>query len=146
MAALCQFSLSPTPVIYYGTEVGLSQEVDKDAAGFGGDHHVRADMPWDTAGWDQELLAFYQQLIKLRHEEAGLRHGRRQHLYLDAANQTYAYRCGRLVLAFNLSEDEQIIPLSPEVGVTELLITTGTAPVIKSNSMVIEGNTAIILR
>ena len=35
LAALCQFALAGQPVIYYGTEVGLSQERD-----------VRQDHPW----------------------------------------------------------------------------------------------------
>jgi glycosidase len=56
LAALCQFTLTPTPVIYYGTEIGLSQALDKEAHGFGGDAEVRADMPWNEIAWNSDLV------------------------------------------------------------------------------------------
>ncbi len=143
MAALCQFTLAPTPIIYYGTEVGLSQEVDRDAEGFGGDHHVRADMLWDKADWDRDLLTFYRQLIRLRHEEVGLRNGRIQRVHLNTDTQTYAYRCGDLVAAFNLSDVEQRLPLK---GISQAALTTDVNPVIVDDGVVLAGNTAVILR
>lgn len=48
-----------TPCIYYGTEVGLAGENDPDC---------RRCMPWENQ--DQELLAFFQQLIHLRKKYA----------------------------------------------------------------------------
>lgn len=48
-----------TPCVYYGTEVGLAGENDPDC---------RRCMPWDNQ--DQELLAFFQQLIHLRKKYA----------------------------------------------------------------------------
>lgn len=142
MAALCQFTLAPTPIIYYGTEIGMSQPVDKDADGFGGDHHVRQDMPWDAAHWDTDLLAFYRQLIGLR-REYGLGHGRRQRLFLDPTTQTYAYRQGNLVAAFNLSMTSQLITL-PQAGA--VLLTTGQQPILQEQTVAIPAQTAVILK
>lgn len=143
MAALCQFTLAPTPIIYYGTEVGLSHEVDRDAAENGGDHHLRADMPWDESEWDQDLLHFYRQLIRLRHEEAALRNGRIKRIHLNADAQAVAYQCGGLVAAFNLSDSEQYLPLK---GAAEVVLTTGGQPVVREDGIVLAGNTAVILR
>jgi glycosidase len=61
MAALCQFTLGAIPVIYYGTEVGMSQEM------FDGDVEARRDMPWKQDGWNLDLLSFYQALTRMRH-------------------------------------------------------------------------------
>ncbi len=48
MAALCQFTLSGPPVIYYGTEVGLSQERDVRQDGRGLPEESRLPMLWET--------------------------------------------------------------------------------------------------
>jgi cyclomaltodextrinase / maltogenic alpha-amylase / neopullulanase len=61
-AALVQFTLAGPPIVYYGTEVGLSQtESIKDA----GDRQARLPMLWD-ADQDRDLLAFYGELSALR--------------------------------------------------------------------------------
>jgi glycosidase len=146
MAALCQFTLSPTPIIYYGTEIGLSQQTDKDADGFGGDHHVRADMPWQVSERNGDLLSFYRQLIHLRKEESSLRNGRRQRIHLNSTNQTYAYTCDNLLIAFNLSDVEQSIPLPNMTEGAAYLITTGNKPVIRSGSLSLAGKTAVIIK
>src|SRR5439155_989753 len=46
LAALCQFTLAGPPIVYYGTEVGLSQDEDIRAGGLGGDRHARLPMLW----------------------------------------------------------------------------------------------------
>jgi glycosidase len=75
LAALCLFTLPHTPVIYYGTEVGLSQEVAKSDSGYGGDHHARSDMPWDSDAWDEGLRHTFRSLIALRKANPALRRG-----------------------------------------------------------------------
>ncbi len=62
-AAEAQFRLPGPPVIYYGTEVGLSQPTSMVAGG--GLHVSRVPMPWDEAQ-DADLLAFYKRLIRAR--------------------------------------------------------------------------------
>ena len=135
LAALCQFTLEPTPIIYYGTEVGLSQPINKNQAGFGGDHHVRADMPWQPEEWDADLLAIYRQLVHLRRTLPALQHGRRTRLHVDRTSQTYAYSRSlpsgeAAVILFNLGYLFQIIPL-PNAEDYDCLLSTGTIPVWK---------------
>jgi glycosidase len=62
-AAAFQMRLPQPPIIYYGTEVGLSQ------SGSSRDHWgleiSRVAMPWGDAQ-DKELLAFYKEIIAAR--------------------------------------------------------------------------------
>lgn len=70
LAAICHFTLDGTPIVYYGTEVGLSQYADahKENA------YARAPLFWDERQ-DTQMLAHYQQLIALRHAQPALRYG-----------------------------------------------------------------------
>lgn len=156
LAALCQFTLAPTPVVYYGTEVGLSQAVNKNQSGFGGDHHVRADMPWQPEDWNQELLTFYRQLVQLRRTLPALQRGTRTRLHVDAATQTYAYAreavgetacpepADGAVVLFNLNDTEQIIPLA-DAETYECLLSTGVQPEFVGDGVTVGRGTAVIL-
>ncbi|MCI0713926.1 MAG: alpha-amylase [Chloroflexi bacterium] len=62
-AAEYQMQLPSPPIIYYGTEVGLSQE-HSTRDGFG-QHISRTPMLWGDEQ-DQQLLAFYKALIQQR--------------------------------------------------------------------------------
>ncbi|MDX2161004.1 MAG: alpha-amylase family glycosyl hydrolase [bacterium] len=61
-AAAAQMRLPAPPVIYYGTEVGLSQRQSVKGVGL---HLSREPMLWGDAQ-DRELLADYQRLIRAR--------------------------------------------------------------------------------
>lgn len=61
-AAVCQFTLAGPPIVYYGTEVGLSQTRSIKE---GGDRQARLPMLWG-AERDEGLLAFYAELAALR--------------------------------------------------------------------------------
>lgn len=62
-AAEVQFQQPGPPIIYYGTEVGMSQQTNEGRDD--GLIHSRAPMIWGQAQ-DQDLLDFYRQLIKAR--------------------------------------------------------------------------------
>ena len=96
LAALCQFTLAQPPVIYYGTEVGLSQDEDIRKAGLGGDRHARLPMLW---GDDQntELLDRYRSLVELWRS---LGDAPRRTLYADATR--FAYARGDVEISFDL--------------------------------------------
>jgi glycosidase len=79
LAALCQFSLIGQPVIYYGTEVGLSQERDVRQGGRGLLEEARLPMLWQQ-DQDLDLLAFYRKLIATRLQEPTLQYGTRRSL------------------------------------------------------------------
>ncbi|EFH82636.1 alpha-amylase family glycosyl hydrolase [Ktedonobacter racemifer] len=139
MAALCQFTLTATPVIYYGTEVGMSHSVDIGAVA-GGDALARQDMPWTTEQWNQDLLSFYRSLIQIRKAFPVLRQGKRRTMHLNVAQKAYAYAqtsidadaliYGDILVTFNLSNTQQTL-LLPKPGkareYTCLLATCGRA-------------------
>ncbi len=68
-AARLQFSLDQPPIIYYGTEVGMTHELPVGTGAMHSDLQARQPMAWDRP--DRDLLAFYQQLIRERKERAG---------------------------------------------------------------------------
>jgi cyclomaltodextrinase / maltogenic alpha-amylase / neopullulanase len=91
LAALCHFTLAGPPVVYYGTEVGLSQQ--RDIAWPDGRHVMeesRAPMLWGDAQ-DGELRDYYRRLIHLRRRHPVLWRGRRRTVHLDEGAGTYAY-------------------------------------------------------
>ncbi|HEY7983791.1 MAG TPA: alpha-amylase family glycosyl hydrolase, partial [Ktedonobacterales bacterium] len=90
LAALCQFTLEAPPTVYYGTEIGLTQQADAEDSPIG-DAEARADMPWDAARWDRDLLDFYRALVYLRRSQAAVRRGTWRTLHVDGAAGTYAY-------------------------------------------------------
>ncbi len=145
LAALCQFTLNGPPTIYYGTEVGLSQQHDIAAAGFGGDAEARRDMPWDQRAWDHDLLAFYRALIRLRRDKSAPRRGMRRTVHLDAAAGTYAYVCALtteaaeedesdddVLVMVNLGETERTIPLPSNAELYTCLLSTGVPPQLRA--------------
>lgn len=87
LAALVQMTLPHPPVIYYGTEVGLSQTENK--AGGGGLELSRLPMPWG-AEQDGKLLGWYRQLVALRRMHPAIRTGQRTTLLADET--TWCYR------------------------------------------------------
>lgn len=68
-AAEIQFAQSSPPIIYYGTEIGLSQA--KRISGDHGDLEARRMMKWRDG--DQELFKNYQRLIQGWKQNAGSR-------------------------------------------------------------------------
>jgi glycosidase len=65
LAALCQLTLPGQPVIYYGTEVGLSQERDVRQDGRGLPEESRLPMTWGRQQ-DHKLFEYYCRLVALR--------------------------------------------------------------------------------
>ncbi len=127
LAALCQFTLPHPPIVYYGTEVGLSQARDvRYPEGGGRLEESRLPMLWGAAQ-DQALLAFYRQLIALRRRHAGLWRARRATLLADDASGLYVVCCsddsGALVLALNNGPAAQRF-IAPGAGFELALCTT----------------------
>lgn len=109
MAALLQFTLPHPPVIYYGTEVGLSQHHDLEYPdGSRRMEESRLPMPWG-AEQDSELLGFYRRLIALRRAHSTLWRtpaSARRPLILEESG-LYAVQIGdNAILALNRARDE----------------------------------------
>ncbi len=132
LAALCQFTLLGAPVIYYGTEVGLSQMRDVRQDGRGLPEESRLAMVW---GGEQnaELLNYYRNLIKVRKNFPTLGHEKVR--VLQAKKDVLLYSkevTNKLLIALNVSLKTQSVTL--EDGLTEILFTTG------ENDALYEGN------
>ncbi len=112
LAALCQFTLTGAPVIYYGTEVGLSQQNDVMQNGRAIHEEARLPMLWGEQQ-DRDLFAFYKELIALRKSHPALRQGTRETLYAD--EKIFAYRRSNgeesLVTILNISNEEASLEL-----------------------------------
>ncbi|HSO14066.1 MAG TPA: alpha-amylase family glycosyl hydrolase, partial [Anaerolineales bacterium] len=112
LAAMCQFTLAGAPVIYYGTEVGLSQPTDVMQHGRAIHEEARMPMPW---GDDQnkDLFEFYRVLIQIRKSETALVQGRRETIL--ATEETIAYRRvdgeNTILCVMNISEKASEVEL-----------------------------------
>ena len=113
LAALVLFTLSAPPVIYNGTEVGVSQRNP-----LGRFEEARLPMPWDGEA-DGDLLAYFRRLGELRSQFPEITSGERRVVHLDVQNGTYAYvqtsEANSVMIALNTSRRSRIIniPVSP---------------------------------
>ena len=107
LAALVLFTLSAPPVIYNGTEVGISQR--KPLGRF---EEARLPMPWGDEA-DKNLLAYFQRLGALRKEFSVLASGKRAVVHLNVQNGTYAYlrtsETSSVLIVLNTSRRAQTI-------------------------------------
>jgi glycosidase len=115
LAALVLFSLAQPPIVYYGTEVGVTQERPIHQGNIGLFEEARLPMKWSRI-LDNALLAYFRTLISLRRETPVLSYGQRQLAHLDDASNTYAYiresGAERAVVALNLSDRSQSITIA----------------------------------
>lgn len=68
-AAEIQFSIKQPIIIYYGTEIGMTQQRAAQEMSENGDLQARQPMQWEEQNQDLELLEFYKDLIKKRLEK-----------------------------------------------------------------------------
>ena len=115
LAALCQFTLTGAPIVYNGTEVGVSQIRDRTDPASDGMAEVRRPMLWGD-DQDKDLLAYYQWLVHFRRQHPVLGNGRRHTLHVDAAAGTYVYarldETEVVLVALNLSDENQTVTVS----------------------------------
>ena len=123
LAALCQFTLPQPPIIYYGTEVGLSQR-----QAVGRLEESRLPMLWGDAQ-DRALLAFYRALIALRRATRAVWTLPREIILLDDARGVYAYRCGAYAVYLNNST----APVTVACHAQTLALTTDTDAALNEN-------------
>ena len=102
-AVVMQMTMPGAPTLYYGNEAGLAGFTDPDS---------RRTYPWGSE--DQELLAFYKEVISIRKEYSSLRDGSLLSLKSD---QDGIYSYGRwnndnkVVIALNNNETEQTVSI-----------------------------------
>lgn len=125
LAALCQFTLPGSPMVYYGTEVGLSQDrgTRDRRGGFGRLEEARLPMRWDETQ-DAYMLDYYQHLIFLRKQEEALRSGDWGLVQVTSDCFCYSRTAsdGVLLCVFNLSTEAQQIEI-PNIWSTVIFST-----------------------
>jgi glycosidase len=101
LAATLLMTLPGTPIIYYGTEVGVSQRYD----GVIENAEARLPMLWGP-DQNQDLLAHFQQLGRMRGESLALRRGDRKTVLADAEVFVYERKAAdaSVTVALNFSE------------------------------------------
>ncbi len=92
LAALLQFTLPAPPIIYYGTEVGLSQLRDVRQGSRGILEESRLPMRWSDQ--DSDLLAYYRRLIAIRRHRRMIWQKPRRTLLVDGPGGRYSYAYG----------------------------------------------------
>ena len=80
---LFQMAYPGTPCVYYGDEIGLRGDTDP---------LNRGAMIWDKSRWNGGLRDFHKKLIRLRKENAVLRHGDYQTVLLHDANRLFGFK------------------------------------------------------
>ena len=107
LAALVLFTLSAPPVIYNGTEVGISQRNP-----LGRFEEARLPMPWGDEA-DKDLLEYFRRLGALRKQFSVITSGRRKVVHLNVQKGTYAYlrtsEDREVLIALNTSRRSQTI-------------------------------------
>jgi len=125
LAALCQFTLVGAPVIYYGTEVGLSQHNDVMQNGWAIHEETRLPMLWGN-DQNKDLFEYYKALIQVRKSESALRHGTRETIFANEKVIAYRRKDGddSVVCVMNVSEDETELEL--DIPESNLLFVTSS--------------------
>ena len=109
LAALVLFTLSAPPVIYNGTEVGISQRNP-----LGRFEEARLPILWGNEQ-DKDLLAYFRRLGALRKQFPSLTSRKREVVHLNVEKGTYAYlrtlETTSVLIALNTSRCPQTINL-----------------------------------
>jgi glycosidase len=144
LAALCQFTLPHPPIIYYGTEVGLSQR--RDLTYPDGSRRLeesRTLMPWGAAQ-DGDLLAYFRTLVAMRRARPTLWQGERTTLAADRDHLLVglADGRGRGLIAINRSSSPYRFDVP--VGLS-LAIATESRDVGADGSMTLSAMSGVVL-
>jgi glycosidase len=104
LAATLLLTLPGMPVIYYGTEVGVSQRYDCAIE----NAEARLPMRWGT-DQDGDLLAHFRTLGRMRRESIALRRGTRRTVLADSEVFAYERSAGdeTVLVALNFSDHRQ---------------------------------------
>jgi glycosidase len=120
LAALIMYTLEGPPIVYNGTEVGVTQERPMTQGTRNIFEEARMPMKWGGQH-NKDLLEYFQLLGKLRNAHKVLRVGRRTLLHVDPDHGTYAYArqsdSEYAVIAVNMSSNPKTLTL-PSSGIT----------------------------
>ena len=114
LAALVLFTLPAPPIIYNGTEIGVSQRNP-----LGRFEEARLPMSWGDEA-DGDLLGYFRRLGALRKQFSVLASGLRKIVHLNVQKGTYAYlrtsETDAILIALNTSRCSQTIDVPISLG------------------------------
>ncbi len=149
MALVCLVTLGPTPVIYYGTEVGMTHEAPTSDRDAGGDALCRQEMIWDKSLWNGQLQDAVKSLVSLRKSYAALIGSQpRETLYLNSEGTVLGYRVGgEIDVWFNLeAEPVSVAGSCSEVMFSSSALVAGLSPAIADGRVLLPARSASIVR
>lgn len=102
LATLFQMTFPGAPSIYYGDEIALHGGLTYDAPFQ--DREARRTFPWDhPERWDLDMLAYFKQVIALRHAHPVLRSGQFTPLYAQGDVFVFARHDARQTILVGLN-------------------------------------------
>ena len=144
LAALLQMTYPGMPMVYYGTEIGMSGFNDPDC---------RKTMVWEKKEQDEELLAYYKKLISVRKSFQALTRGDYKSLIVDEIRQIYGftrvYQEEKAVVIINSLPVKQSIEVNLPSKATEVLELISNKKYTVTDDKVnlnIDGESGIILK
>jgi len=122
---MCQFTLIGAPVIYYGTEVGLSQPRDVMQNGRAIHEETRMPMLWGDEQ-NKELFEFYRALINIRKNESALTRGTRKNIFVTDDILAYRRTDGEKSIVCVMNISEKLSELELDITESTLLLSTSS--------------------
>ncbi len=114
LAALVLFTLSGPPIVYNGTECGVSQERPMQQGNRYVFEEARLPMKWSSEA-DADLMDFFRRLADLRSQNPVLINGIRKLTHIDSFEGTCAFTREngeeRALISVNLSASPHAIPI-----------------------------------
>ncbi len=112
LAAAFMFCMPGAPAIYYGDEVGITGDNDPDC---------RKAMVWKDGEQNRELMAWYQKLSYIRHQEEVIRKGSFKTVLTDTLHNIYGFERSigkvHIRIIINNSEKESEIAVTTDYKV-----------------------------
>jgi glycosidase len=134
LAALLQFALPQPPIVYYGTEVGLSQWHDLEYPdGTRRMEESRTPMPWGEMQ-DSALLGWYRALVAAR-KRVVTPAGTAVATLPATTGELLALACGEIVVVLNRSETPATVPLADLDRATRIALATDAAIRIRDDAL-----------
>lgn len=123
-----QMTLPGVPLVYYGDEAGLEGGKDPDN---------RKAYPWNRE--NDEILSFYERIVKIRNKEVSLRKGNLK-IYNTDEDICIFERCyedKKIVVAVNISKDDKIVKnINIEGSYVDLMEDNKKCKVIELNNLI----------
>lgn len=109
LALIFQFTQNEIPIIYYGTEIGITQSKNMLEDGRSLHEYVRLPMIWDEKKQDLELLSFHKKLINIRKNHPSLYKGE----YIPFTSPVFSFwkvfNKEKILVLINQEEDGKVI-------------------------------------